>query len=163
MELKRKWSNYCTLSAAGNDNANNNDDNIIFPIKDIKLYVSVVTLSVRDNQKLTKLLSKGFEASAYWNEYKTKSGSKNTANEYRYFLDSHFAGVSRLFVLFYSNEDNHSKRFITRRYYLPKRIINSLSSSSTEKNFYDQPIDFDIKQYEEIRKLTTGQGEDYTT
>ena len=122
--LKRKWSNYCTLPAAGNNNANSNDDNIIFPIKDIKLYVSVVTLSVRDNQKLTKLLSKGFEASVYWNEYKTKSGSKNTANEYRYFLGSHFAGVSRLFVLFYSNEDNHPKRFITRRYYLPKRIIS---------------------------------------
>ena len=30
-------------------------------------------------------------------------------------------------------------------------------------NFYDQPIDFNIKQYEEIRKLITGQGEDYTT
>ena len=25
------------------------------------------------------------------------------------------------------------------------------------KNFYDQPIDSDIKGYEEIRKLTTGQ------
>ena len=35
--------------------------------------------------------------------------------------------------------------------------------SSMEKNFYDQPIDLDIKRYEEIRKLTTGQGEDYTT
>ena len=31
------------------------------------------------------------------------------------------------------------------------------------KNFYDQSIDSDIKRYEEIRKLTTGQGEDYTT
>ena len=31
------------------------------------------------------------------------------------------------------------------------------------KNLYDQPIDSDIKRYEEIRKLTTGQGEDYTT
>ena len=31
------------------------------------------------------------------------------------------------------------------------------------KNFYDQPIDSDVKQYEEIRKLTTGQSEDYTT
>ena len=31
------------------------------------------------------------------------------------------------------------------------------------KNFYDQPIDSDIKLYEEIRKLSTGQGEDYTT
>ena len=35
--------------------------------------------------------------------------------------------------------------------------------SSTEKNFYDQPIDSDIKRFEEIRKLTTGQVEDYTT
>ena len=31
------------------------------------------------------------------------------------------------------------------------------------KNFYDQPIDSDVKWYEEIRKLTTGQGEDCTT
>ena len=28
-----------------------------------------------------------------------------------------------------------------------------------EKSFYDQTIDSDIKQYKEIRKLTTGQGE----
>ena len=27
---------------------------------------------------------------------------------------------------------------------------------------YDQPIDFDVKWCEEIRKLTTGQGEAYT-
>ena len=30
-------------------------------------------------------------------------------------------------------------------------------------NFYDQVIDPDIKQYEDIRKLTTEQGEDDTT
>ena len=30
------------------------------------------------------------------------------------------------------------------------------------KNFYDQAIDSDIKWYEEIGKLTIGQGEDYT-
>ena len=28
---------------------------------------------------------------------------------------------------------------------------------------YDQPIDSNIKRYEEIRKLKAGQGEDYTT
>ena len=32
-----------------------------------------------------------------------------------------------------------------------------------KKNFYDQVIDSGIKRYEEIRKLTTGQGEYYTT
>ena len=31
------------------------------------------------------------------------------------------------------------------------------------KIFYNQPIDSDIKRYEEIRKLTTGQAEGYTT
>ena len=31
------------------------------------------------------------------------------------------------------------------------------------KKFYDQQIDSDIKRYKEIRKLTTGQGQDYTT
>ena len=31
------------------------------------------------------------------------------------------------------------------------------------KNVYDQPINSDMKRYEEIRKLTTGQDEDYTT
>ena len=52
-----------------------------------KSYVPFVTLSARDNQKLRKLLSKGFERTVYWNEYKTKNGNKNTTNEYRYFLD----------------------------------------------------------------------------
>ena len=36
-------------------------------------------------------------------------------------------------------------------------------SSPMEKNFFDQSIGSDIKRYKEIRKLTTGQGEDYTT
>ena len=31
------------------------------------------------------------------------------------------------------------------------------------KNFYDQPSDSDMKRYEDIRKLTIGQGDDYTT
>ena len=86
----------------GNDNLNNIDsDIIIFTIKDTKLYVFVVTLSPKSSQKLSKLLSKGFERSVYWNEYKTKSENKNTTNEYRYFLKSNFVGVNRLFVLVY--------------------------------------------------------------
>ena len=31
------------------------------------------------------------------------------------------------------------------------------------KNVYDQPVGFEIKQYEEIRKLATRQCEDYST
>ena len=40
-------------------------------MKDTKFYVPVITLSAKVNQKLSKLLSKQFEISVYWNEYKT--------------------------------------------------------------------------------------------
>ena len=67
------------------------------------------------------------------------------------------------FVLVYSNEYAATKSFKSKRYYLPKGIIKNYNVIINWKNFYDQPIDFDIKRYEEIRKLTPGQGEDYTT
>ena len=33
---------------------------------------------------------------------------------------------------------------------------------SDRRNFFDQPVDNDIKTYENIQKITTGQGDDYT-
>ena len=88
VELKLKWKKYCVLSAASADNVNADSDNIISAIKDAKLYVPAVTVSARDNPKLSKILSKGFERSVYWNEYKTKSENENTTNEYRYQIRS---------------------------------------------------------------------------
>ena len=112
VELKLKWTQYCVLSAHGTENANGtNSDSIVFTINDTKLHVPVVALSARDNQKLSKLLSKVFETSVYGNECKTKSENKNAKNVYRHFLESNFVGVNRLFVLVYTNEDAASKRF----------------------------------------------------
>ena len=68
----------------------------IFLLSKTKLYVPVVALTARDNQKLSKRFSKGVERSVYWNEYKTID-YKNTTNEFRYFLKSNFVEVSRLF------------------------------------------------------------------
>ena len=65
IELKLKSTKYCVFSAAGVNVNGNDDDNNIFTIKDTKLYVPVLTLSARDNQKLSKLLSKGFERLVY--------------------------------------------------------------------------------------------------
>ena len=47
-------------------------------------------------------------------------------------------------------------------YYLWKEIIDNYNFIINGKNFYDQPIDSDIKRYQEIRKITIEQGEDYT-
>ena len=71
VELKLNWTNHCDLSANGNHNTDV-DPTIIFTMKDTKLYVPAIILSAKDNQKLSKLLSKGFERSVYWNEYKAE-------------------------------------------------------------------------------------------
>ena len=41
-----------------------------FTITDAKPYVPIVTLSIEDNAKLSKLLSEGFKRPVYWNMYK---------------------------------------------------------------------------------------------
>ena len=64
------------------------------------------------------------ERSVYWNEYQ-KSENENTTHDYKYFPELNFVRANRLFVLVYSNEGADSKRSKTRRYYLPKRTIDT--------------------------------------
>ena len=159
VELKLSWTKYCVLFAGGNDSP----DNFIVTIKDTKLYDSVVNLSARGNQKVSKLLRKRFQRLVYWNEYKTRSNNKDIKNEFRHFLESNFVGVNGLFVLIYTTHGNNVKIFDARKYYLPKGIIKNYNMIINGKSFYDQAIDCDKERYEEIRKLPTGSGEDYTT
>ena len=55
------------LKKKKNDNVNDT-----VTIKNTNLQVPVVNSSAKGNQKPSKLLSKGFEISVYWNEYKRK-------------------------------------------------------------------------------------------
>ena len=84
-ELKLKWVKYYVVASNGTKRADANYNNVIYTIKDSKLYILIDTLSAKDNQKLSKLLRKGFERSVCWIEYKAKCENKNTTNEYRYF------------------------------------------------------------------------------
>ena len=61
VELSSKWYEKCLLTAA---------TTATFTITDAKLYVPIVTLSIEDNSKLTKLLNEGSKRPIYWNEYK---------------------------------------------------------------------------------------------
>ena len=47
--------------------------------------------------------------------------------------------------------------------FLPRLKIENYNIEIDGRNFYDQPINDLIKQYDEIRKISTGQGDDYTT
>ena len=124
LELKLNCTKYCVLYANVNDDANDNP-NIIFIITNTKLYVPVVTLSTKDNKKLSERLSKGFERTVYQNEHETKRETKNITNKYRYFLESNFVRVNRLFVLIYLNRNNDVKQCNARKYYLSKGIIKA--------------------------------------
>ena len=59
------------------------------------------------------------------------------ANDHRYFLESNFVGINRLFVLIYTNVDGNAKRVKARRYYLPKGIIDNYNDIIHRRNVYD--------------------------
>ena len=76
-------------------------------------------------------------------------------------LDSNFQGVERLFVLAYDNTagDNQVSVDSFRRFFVPRVKIENYNIEIDGRNFYDQPINGSIKQYDEIRKISTWQGD----
>ena len=149
VELSLKWYEECTLSSAGNA-AN-------FTITDAKLYITIVTLKTEDNTKLSKLLTKRFKRPIYGNEYKVIPKKIYAANEnIRILIDPSWQGINRLFVLAYLN-DNTSTANSYRKYFLPRIKIENYNIEIDGRNLYDQPINHSIKQYDNIRKISTGQ------
>ena len=50
-----------------------------------------------------------------------------------------------------------------KKYFLPRDKIDNYNFEIDGRNFYDQTINGSIKQYDKIRKILIGQGDDYTT
>ena len=135
-----------------------------FKIRGTKLYVPVVTLSAEYNAKLSKLLSDGFNRTVYQNEYnvignKIVEITANNEEKYiRELLDSGCQGVKRLFVLAYNERegDNKVSDDTYKKYFLPRVKIENYYIEIDVRNFSDQAINNSIKQYNEIRKISTG-------
>ena len=146
------WSKDCVIT--------NSTGTGKFEIKDTKLYVPVVTLSTQDNAKLLQQLKSGFRRTINWNKY--QSGPKTYAQKryLNHLVNPRFQGVNRLFVLSFENEDQRKSH---STYYLPKVEIKDYNVMIDGRNFFDQPINSMTKTYENIRKIATGQGDDYTT
>ena len=128
------------------------------------MYVPIVTLSTKDNVNLTKQLNEGFKRSVYWNEYKSKTETKeaDASNLTRFPLDASFQGVNRLFVLAFNNTNNGADRVERdshKKDSLPRINITNYNVLIYGRNFYDQRINDQIKKYDEIRKIATGKGD----
>ena len=163
IHLELNWTKNCVLSSADGDGGD-----VSFKITETKLYVPIVTLSTKDNVNLTKQLNEGLKRSVYWNEYASKIETKaaDNNNVIRFPLDASFQGVNRLFVLAFSNisnDDKEVKRNSYKKYFLPRVNITKYNVLIDGRNFYDQPISDQIRKYDEVRKIATGKGDDYTT
>ena len=94
------WSKDCVITNSTGEGK--------FAITETKLYVPVVTLSAKDNEKLLQQLKSGFKKAISWNKY--ESGIKAFAqNRYLdYLINPSFQGVNRLFVLSFENENDRT-------------------------------------------------------
>ena len=67
-------------------------------------------------------------------------------------MHPHFQVINRLFGLWGHTE-----------YFLPKVKIIDYKVMIDGQNLFDQPVKNDIRTYDNIRKIASGQGSDYTT
>ena len=85
--------------------------------------------------------------------------------EIRELLDDSYQGIKRLFVLAYRDADGANRVIADshREYFLPRVKIENGNIKIDGRNFYDQPINDSITQYDEVRGVSAGQGDAYTT
>ena len=50
-----------------------------------------------------------------------------------------------------------------KKYFLPRLKIKNYNIETDGRYFYNQSINDSVKQYDEIRKISTEQGDDYST
>ena len=156
--LDLNWSENCIIMAT-----NVAAQARTFSITNTKLYVPVVTLSTQDNAKLLEQLKFGFKRTTNWNNYQTLTDQILTDRQIEYLdflIDPSFHGVNRLFVLSFKNE---ARRTSYKRYYLPTRDIKNYNVMIDGQNFFDQPVRNNLITYDNIRKVSPSQEDDYTT
>ena len=109
VSLTLTWSKNCVLTDTKTKVADPNADPPVeainaptgtaFKIKDCKLYVSVVTLSDENDNKLLDQLKAGFKRTIKWSKYRSEMTNQARNNNLNYLIDPTFTNVNRLFVL----------------------------------------------------------------
>ena len=75
-------------------------------------------------------------------------------------VEPSFQGVNRIFVLAFEND---TQRTSHSGYYLPNVEIKNYNVMINGENVFDQPIKNNKVTYENIRKIATSQGDNYTS
>ena len=155
VNLILKWSSNCVLIATAIQN-----QAATFEITDTKLYVPVVTLSTQENTKFLQQLKSGFKRVINWNKYLSKPELLAQNPNLKHLVEPSFQGINRLFVLAFENDNDRTS---DDRYFLPNVEIKDYNIAINGENSFDQPTKNNKTTYDNIRKIATGQGDDYTT
>ena len=149
VELSLKWYERCLLTVA---------NTATFKITDAKIYVPIVTLSIEDNAKLSKLLSKGFKRPLYWNKYKIIFENFNANDYIRERIDANFQGVNKLFVVPYASCDNVTDEKSYKKYFLPRVKIEICNIEIDGRNFMISQLMTQLNNMAKLEKYQQHKG-----
>ena len=154
------WSENCVLTEmithVGIPNADtavaaiNAPTNVKYKIIDTILYVPVVTLSTKGDNKLLEQLKTVFKRTIKSDKYRSEMTNQAKTNNSNYLLVPIFIKVNRLFVLSFENEDDRATVEIKDH----NVVIDC-------KSFFDVPIKNKEETYETIVEMN--KNNDYTT
>ena len=116
-------------------------------------------MSTQDNPKLLPQLKSGFKRTISWNKYLANPELLAQIANLNHLIEPSFQGVYRLFVLAFENDAQK----ISDKRYIPNVEIKDYNVMIDGKNVFDEPVKNDKVTFENITKIATGQGDDYTT
>ena len=151
IELNLTWSNYCVISEisrtpelGGANPADATLSGATFQISNTKLYISVVTLSI----KFLKNIKHGFKRTICGNKYRSEKIKQSKNNNLDYLIDPTFGNINILFVISFKNGDDDPTRKFFDEYYMSLVEFKDFNALIDNKPFFDQPV----KTYRNFKK-----------
>ena len=137
----------------------NRPKDLKFSNTDCKLYVPVVALQEKYENRLYEEVKTGIRIDFTWSKYRTQVINQTATNNLNYLIASTFNNVNRLFILAFPNEEDR-KSF--SNYYTPAIEIKDYNVILDGKtSFYDIPIKNKEESYKAITELI--KNDDYAT
>ena len=131
-----------------------------FAITDAKLYVRVVTLLNQDNAKLLQRLKSSFKRRINRNKYESKVTTQAQNQYLDYLIDPSFQIVNILVILSFKHNVVRTRH---TGYFLLKVEIKDHNVMIDEANVLYLPVKNNVRTYDNIHKIRTGQRDDYIT
>ena len=96
----------------------------------------------------------GFKKIINWNKYQSKVTTHTQSQYLDYSIDLGFQRINILFVLSFEDDArSHTRPFLT------KVKIKDYNVMIDGRNLFGQPLKNDIRPYDNIQKIATGQGD----